>query len=575
MKVSIIILLIISTNLFAQSTGRSNKGGLKPKKVTQVSTTTTEKEYYTAFLVADLQYSEPSGNKFLDANEEGQVSLSVKNIGKMPAENCVIQLTPDVNDPNISVSDLSVIDVLKPGEEKYFTIHIKALQGIKSGQTKFTLKIVEKNGFDLDPEKILIIPTREFQPPILEVVDYGIEDQSRDMKIEKFEKVDLTVRIQNRGETTSENTKAKIILGENIVPLDLPEEFDIGELKSGEYKDIKAVIVTNARATEVKLDVKVSEKSGKYSASKSLNLPFNVVQKNTDEIVIAQGEDKKTIAPEILLSKLDIADNIPQASEKKLNAVAVIIGNKDYEKAPDVDFALNDAAIVRNYVERSLGYQSENIIYIEDAKQSDLVGIFGNEQNYKGRLFDYTRKGLSEVFIYYSGHGAPDPESKQGFIVPVDCDPNRVSLNGYSISMLYQNIDKIAREKDLIQVTIVLDACFSGNSESGSLLTNISPVYISVDKQGLTYPNSSIFTSATGDQVSTWYREKKQGLFTYFFLKGLQGEADFNKDGTITTEELYQFTADEVNGVPYWSRRLNPGRTQTPSFYGNDYIIRN
>lgn len=582
---SIILFLILSSAicLAQEKTGRSKSGSLIPKKEKQktetqnilpdINNATKEKEYYTPFLVADLLYTEPSGNNFLDANEEGEVTLIVKNIGKMHAEQCKIELVPAVRDHNIIISGLTTLNQLESGSSERIKINIKTTEAIKTGQAKFTLKITEKNGFDLEPEKVLIIPTREFQPPILEVVDYGIEDQSRNLKIERFETVELTIRIQNKGENISENTKARIILGENVVSLDSLTVYDLGELNSGEYKDVKTIFAANARAKEVKLDVMVTEESGKYSTQKSITLPFDVVQKKPDEIVIAKGEDTKIISPEVLLSKLDIAEDIPQSSEKKLNAVAVIIGNKDYEKAPNVDFAINDAAIMKNYVKQALGYDETNIIYIENAKQSDLVSIFGNEQNYKGRLFDYARKGLSEVFIYYSGHGAPDTESKQGYIVPVDSDPNRVALNGYSIKTLYNNLDKIAYEKDLVQVTMVLDACFSGNSESGSLLTNISPIYINVDKQGLNFPNSSVFTSSTGDQVSTWFREKRQSLFTYFFLKGLKGEADFNGDGIITAEELYQFTADEVNGVPYWSRRLNTGRSQTPTFFGNNYRI--
>ena len=124
----------------------------------------------------------------------------------------------------------------------------------------------------------------------------------------------------------------------------------------------------------------------------------------------------------------------------------------------------------------------------------------------------------------------------------------------------------------MVQITVVIDACFSGEADKGSLLSNISPIYITVDKQSMSYESSSVFTSASGEQVSNWYPEKKQGLFTYFFLKGLRGEADFDKNTIITTNELYQYVADEVNGVPYWSRRIS-GRTQTPTYIGNEFEI--
>lgn len=37
--------------------------------------------------------------------------------------------------------------------------------------------------------------------------------------------------------------------------------------------------------------------------------------------------------------------------------------------------------------------------------------------------------------------------------------------------------------------------------------------------------------------------------------------------GTVFT--LQSFAPDEVNGVPYWLRRVN-GKTQTLTFYGSD-----
>jgi len=176
------------------------------------------------------------------------------------------------------------------------------------------------------------------------------------------------------------------------------------------------------------------------------------------------------------------------------------------------------------------------------------------------------------VFIYYSGHGAPDTDTKKGYLVPVDCDPNRVSLNGYGLATLYANLDKVAKEKSIKHITVVIDACFSGTSSAGSLLSNISPIYITTENQTLTTPNSAVFTSASGDQVSNWYTEKKQSLFTYFFLKGLKGEADLDKNGEITTKELRDFIVDEANGVPYWSRRISQ-RTQTPTFFGEDFVL--
>ncbi len=280
-----------------------------------------------------------------------------------------------------------------------------------------------------------------------------------------------------------------------------------------------------------------------------------------------------TPTPRIAVNSISsIADSIPVTSQKRPNAVAVIIGNKDYKDAPEVDYALNDARIMKQYVIKSMGFRPGNIIYIQDATQGDLIRVFGSETNYKGQLYDYVRKGLSQVFIYYSGHGAPDPDSKEGYIVPVDCDPSHVVLNGYSLQTLYSNLDKLDQAKHLKHIMVVLDACFSGASVHGTLLVNVSPIYITVDKNVMAAPNTTIVTSASGAQVSGWYTSKKHSLFTYFFLKGIQEEAGQSSDLPVTAKEVFKFVDDDVNGVPYWSRRLN-GRTQTPTFFGSNWVI--
>jgi len=578
MKLLLTLFLLFSLTNYSQvNVGRSPNGKLVPKpkeevKPKELPAALPAGQYYTPFLVADLEYTEPSQNNYLDANETATLILKLKNIGKNPAENCELKLFPDVYDPDIQIVGLKTIEKINPGEELTTNIQLVANNKIQTGKIKFTFKIIEKTGFDLEPEKVIIVPTREFQPPKLVIVDYAIDDQNRNLKVEKREIVDVTIRIQNQGETPSYGTKATLKLGENVLAVDARDLYDFGDINAGEFKDIKASIVTNTRATEVVLNVGVSEATNKSTAYKTINLPFDVVQKKVDEIVIEQKNLPSFVSATSFLSKLDLAENIPVAKVRNNNAVAVIIGNKNYSRAPDVDFALNDAALVKNYVITALGYDKDNIIYVEDASQSDFGIIFGNDQNYKGKLFDYTRKDVSEVFIYYSGHGAPDTDTKKGFLVPVDCDPNRVSLNGYGLSTLYSNLDKISKEKSIKHITVVIDACFSGTSSAGSLLSNISPIYITTENQTLTTPNSAVFTSASGDQVSNWYTEKKQSLFTYFFLKGLKGEADLDKNGEITTKELRDFIVDEANGVPYWSRRISQ-RTQTPTFFGEDFVL--
>ena len=54
-------------------------------------------------------------------------------------------------------------------------------------------------------------------------------------------------------------------------------------------------------------------------------------------------------------------------------------------------------------------------------------------------------------------------------------------------------------------------------------------------------------------------------MFTYFFLKAVNGEADADKDKRVTIQEIFNYVSDRAEGVPYWAKRLHVGRIQTPT----------
>ncbi|MEA1986063.1 MAG: caspase family protein [Candidatus Marinimicrobia bacterium] len=270
-------------------------------------------------------------------------------------------------------------------------------------------------------------------------------------------------------------------------------------------------------------------------------------------------EDPKTAIKKEPVNTCRLLENIPKRTEKNENAIAVVIGNTNYNQINNVEYAINDATYIKKYLIEAFGYLEENIIFVPDASQGDFIGIFGKENNHKGKLYYKVRKNESDVFVYYSGHGAPDVESKKGYFVPVDCNPATVELNGYSIDLLYENLNKI----DYRNLTVVIDACFSGENT----LKNVSPVYIKLDNPVINNANTVIFSSAKGNQLSTWYPEKNHSLFTYYFLKGIN---DFGTD--VTNKQLFNYLKDEVS---YMSGRLH-SREQNPTFVGdeNERLVR-
>jgi len=80
---------------------------------------------------------------------------------------------------------------------------------------------------------------------------------------------------------------------------------------------------------------------------------------------------------------------------------------------------------------------------------------------------------------------------------------------------------------------------------------------------------TAVFCAADKDQVATWYPEKRHSLFSYFFLNGLQGAADKNRDKIILLDEMKAYLEKEVR---YWARR-NSNRIQSPLVTGEGWDI--
>ncbi|MEO1655161.1 MAG: caspase family protein, partial [Bacteroidota bacterium] len=186
---------------------------------------------------------------------------------------------------------------------------------------------------------------------------------------------------------------------------------------------------------------------------------------------------------------------------------------------------------------------------------------FGSKENPKGKLFNLVKPNLSDVFVFYSGHGAPGLQDRKAYFVPVESDPQYIELTGYPSDVFYNNLAKLPAKS----VVVALDACFSGEN----IYENISPIVIK-SKGALGLKDGALLASSQADQVSSWHNEKQHGLFTYFFLKAIhEKNADANQDNQLTLEEIHQYITDQTEGVPYYARRLH-GIEQVPVLKGQN-----
>ena len=113
-------------------------------------------------------------------------------------------------------------------------------------------------------------------------------------------------------------------------------------------------------------------------------------------------------------------------------------------------------------------------------------------------------------------------------------------------------------------VTVFLDTCFSGQGrEKQTLMADTRGIQI-VPKEREVPNNVTVLSAATAGQVSGPIKAKEHGLFTYYVLKGMGGDADSNKDNQLTMSELGKYVHSKVK-----EDASITGREQTPELQGD------
>ena len=221
--------------------------------------------------------------------------------------------------------------------------------------------------------------------------------------------------------------------------------------------------------------------------------------------------------------------------------MVVIIGNRNYTAPiPLVDYAHNDAVSMKRFFVEGLGLPKANVIFLKDATLGGMLALFGGPFAPGGDLSSRVKPGKTDVVVYFSGHGFPKARSKDDvLLLPRDAHPYNPEVNSYPLSALEGSLGALGARS----VTLLVDACFSGNSAGGSVTPTSGPG-IEVE---LSDParNVTRLTATRGRQLAYWDKASRHGFFTEYLLRGLyKGRADANRDGRLTLAEMKRFLDD-------------------------------
>ena len=362
----------------------------------------------------------------------------------------------------------------------------------------------------------------------------------------------------------------------------IAKEDSIQEFKPKETnKDNEAPIIKIAKTITVndanyEIEGKVSDKSNKVfiqvdgrniqvNKGKFKIKRFSPVDEQISIIATDQwGNKSEPKIVNIIIDQKDttIVNKIETLNPSKIkvknnpNRVAIIFGIEKYDQTPKASFANLDAKYFYEYTRKAFGVQKSNIKLLID-KDANLVSSLGVLNKW---LPSKIKRNHTDLIIYFAGHGLASTNGKELYLLPQDGDPDILSRTALSRTELFKEINKLKPKK----VTVFLDTCYSGVSrDEQTLLASARPVRIIADNQAIP-ENFTIFSASQIDQISSGLKDAKHGIFSYYLMKGLEGNADRNQDKKITNGELLAYMNENVS-----QKAAELGREQNPSLSGD------
>ncbi|KYC40002.1 hypothetical protein WA1_29020 [Scytonema hofmannii PCC 7110] len=229
-----------------------------------------------------------------------------------------------------------------------------------------------------------------------------------------------------------------------------------------------------------------------------------------------------------------------QTSAAKLWLLLVGVNQYQDERLPNLNYsALDCQGLAKALVGATEHFPQKEIkIYHDFAPQLpylDTVRASLQEISTAARPQD-------TILFYFSGHGIFVPNTYQTFLCLANTQKDDILNTGLAIQELLQLLGKCPAQNQLVW----LDACHSGGmtlrgaTVAEPLLNATRQLVEVLQKVAATSKGFYALLSCDTDQQSWEFPELGHGVFTYYLMRGLQGEAA-DSQGAISADGLYRY----------------------------------
>jgi len=241
----------------------------------------------------------------------------------------------------------------------------------------------------------------------------------------------------------------------------------------------------------------------------------------------------------------EVLTSVEPTTRNYIKTYAVIVAIADYkfgrQGTGDLTYPINDAIKFYQQLTKSPHHRvpAANVVLLKD-KEATKKGILAALKTTFAKAGNHDR-----IIFYYSGHG----ELNQ--LIPYEASPQRTDDR-----ILYREIKQIFKECPANSKICFIDACFANSIKSKATNTRASKQL----KAEMSESDIVVMVSSQSFQTSIEYKALKQGVFSYFLLKGMKGSADRDRDGEITIAELHKYVYKNV--------KVYTRNKQTPHTFG-------
>jgi hypothetical protein len=233
---------------------------------------------------------------------------------------------------------------------------------------------------------------------------------------------------------------------------------------------------------------------------------------------------------------------------------AVLIGVERHDESRlNLKYTENDVQRLRQVLVERAGLSSDRILQLTDGtadRQPTLANLYRE-------LPAFLRKPGPDdrVLVFFSGHGFLYKD--RTYLVPRDFMATDPAATALPLTELRRALGECqARIKFL-----VLDCCHAGNDKAVESSPASETVAKAVEVERV--PGCVVLASCRAAEKSLEWAERKQGVFTYWLCRGLEGGAA-DDNGRVTLAALNTYVHERVTRTAQLLERA-----QTPVQFGN------